>query len=129
MIIVRLDARPWSEAVGGSPIAGKVFEWTYIQTQSNLFRSDRLAGKQLCHGLQRVNLRCRLVPANANNPGKAQRIPTLVPARFLDVVECYFKHDRRRDGTSMPMILNRVLQEEIGVFANLRVSYTRIARV
>jgi hypothetical protein len=26
------------------------------ETQSNLFGSDRLAGKQLCHRLQRVNL-------------------------------------------------------------------------
>ncbi len=71
--------RGQNRSLGYDNLASLALSFT-IQTRLSLFQSDRLAGKQLRHRLQRVNLGCRLVPANANNSGKAQRIPAFVPA-------------------------------------------------
>src|SRR6516162_1984472 len=86
-----------------------------------------LAGEQFGHRIQGVNLGYGLVSPNADDSRKAQRVSAIVTRRLLDIVERHLEHDHRLDRPPMPVILDRVPQKKLGVFADLGIREPRIS--
>src|ERR1700674_1995748 len=102
-----------------SPLAGEVrrsrgggAHLSYRAQRRNCFLPEVPLVK-LRDSLQCVDLVDRLVVADPNDAGKAERVPAFVACGVLDGIERNLEHDLRIDKAPVPLIVDGDLEETL----------------
>jgi hypothetical protein len=80
-----------------------------------------LLGIELSYAVERIDLVDGLVRAETEDSRKTKRVAPIVALRPLNSVEGYFDHYFGLDHSAKSAVFSGVLQEIVGVLANLRI--------